>query len=314
MKVPQFNKGVKTMKEFDVYLYGMILMTTSHLLRDDFPESDSYSEITKTYFFPGGETATCGTVLSSLGASVVMDGNHMGVTTFDPIVKFYQNTRVDTSRLTHNPSYQGLQDIVFIDKNTRTCFGRFIQFYDDPEHGKWNKPCEEDIKNAKVVGLDPFFFKEADLVAEYCRKYNKKYVTIDCKYDSLIHELSEVNVISNEFIKGTYSDRNIEDLFKSYTDNTNGLVIFTFGARDILYGRKGEPIKRFSPYKVDVVSTLGAGDSFKAGAVYALLNGMSDADIVSFASATAAVAVTSFPLPANPPTLEKINSLRNSRT
>lgn len=64
------------------------------------------------------------------------------------------------------------------------------------------------------------------------------------------------------------------------------------------------------PYKVDVVSTLGAGDSFKAGAIYALYKGMSDSEIVSFASATAAVACSNFPIAVNPPTLDKISALQ----
>jgi sugar/nucleoside kinase (ribokinase family) len=50
----------------------------------------------------------------------------------------------------------------------------------------------------------------------------------------------------------------------------------------LFYGRKGEKIKSFEPYKVNIVSTLGAGDTFKAGCVYALSKGMRDDDIVKF--------------------------------
>jgi len=44
------------MKNMDIYLHGMTLVTTSHLLRDSFPVPDQYAEISKTYSFPGGET------------------------------------------------------------------------------------------------------------------------------------------------------------------------------------------------------------------------------------------------------------------
>lgn len=300
------------MSSYDVYLYGMVLITNSYLLRNSFPEPDTYAEIAQAYHFPGGETGTCAKVLASLGASVKMDGNHMGVNTYDRIKDFFESVHVDTSRLTYANDYNGLEDMVFIDKSTRTCFGTFAHYFESGER-RWNKPMEEDIQSARVVGLDPFFQDESEQVAQYCRKNHKKYVTIDCKYDNPIHRYSEVNVVSNEFLKTNYPGEDIQGLFKKYTDNSDGLVIFTFGAKDVLYGRKGQDIQRFAPYKVNVVSTLGAGDSFKAGAVYGLLKGMSDTDIVSFASATAAVACCGFPLWLNPPTLEKIHTLRNTR-
>lgn len=300
------------MAKYDVYLYGMTLMTTGHLLKGDFPKPDTYAEIVKTYSFPGGETGNCASVLSNLGASIKIDGNHLGTNTFDKIVNFYNKLNVDTSRLTFNREFEGLEDHVFIDKNTRTCFGRFQEYFSNGKR-RWNIPEEQDIKDAHVVGLDPFFFEESALVAEYCNQLGKKYVTIDCKYDSELHKYCGVNVVSNEFIKNNYDGEDVEKLFYNYSDNTNGLVIFTFGSKDVLFGRKGEVVKRFTPYKVDIVSTLGAGDSFKAGAVYALLKGMSDIDIVSFACATAAVACRNFPLALNPPTLEEISALQNSR-
>jgi sugar/nucleoside kinase (ribokinase family) len=295
-----------------IYLYGMILMTTSHLLKDDYPKADSYGEIKKTYHLPGGETGTGATVLSSLGAKVKLDGNHLGRNTYPKLEKFYSNIDVDITEITFDNQYEGLEDMVLIDKNTRTCFGHFQEYFSDKQNKRWNIPQKEVIQNASVVGLDPFFFDESLLVARYCNELNKKYVTIDCKYDNEMHKYSAVNVISNEFIKSNYPDENIEDLFGKYTNNTNGLVIFTFGSKDVLYGRSGENIKRFTPYKVDVISTLGAGDCFKAGAVYAVYKGMSDTEIVSFASATAGVACSNFPINLNPPTLEKIKLLQTS--
>ena len=66
---------------------------------------------------------------------------------------------------------------------------------------------------------------------------------------------------------------------------------------------------RFAKSMLPVKSTLGAGDTFKAGCVYALLKGMTDDETVRFASACSAVAISRFPLPLNPPTLEEVNQL-----
>ena len=54
---------------------------------------------------------------------------------------------------------------------------------------------------------------------------------------------------------------------------------------------------------------LGAGDTFKAGCVYGLLHGMSDEELVRFASACSAVAISRFPLPLHPPKLEEAEAL-----
>ena len=43
-----------------------------------FLQPDEYSEIKAKYFLPGGETGTAATVLASLGASVKIDGTHIG--------------------------------------------------------------------------------------------------------------------------------------------------------------------------------------------------------------------------------------------
>ena len=65
------------------------------------------------------------------------------------------------------------------------------------------------------------------------------------------------------------------------------------------------------PFEVEVKSTLGAGDTFKAGCTYALLHGMTDEETVRFASACSAVAISRFPLPLNPPKLEEVYDIIN---
>ena len=68
-------------------------------------------------------------------------------------------------------------------------------------------------------------------------------------------------------------------------------------------------MKRMKPFEVEVKSTLGAGDTFKAGCVYGLLQGMEDDDLVQFAAACSAIAISRFPLPLYPPKMEEIKEL-----
>lgn len=297
------------MKNNDVYLYGMILITNSFLLKDHYPEPDTYGEIAKKYILPGGETGTCATVLASLGCNVIMDGPFMGNRTYPLIVEFYKDKSVDTSSLFLDSSYDGLEDYVLIDKNTRTPFGTFNQYYTDTIK-RWSDPKEDDLLSAKVAGIDPWFGESTQKTVILCKNNSIPYVTIDCEYDSDAHKYSSINILSNEFLPSHYAMEDRKSLFKKYTENTEGLVIFTLGAKEIMYGRKGEMIHFFKPYSVPVVSTLGAGDTFKAGCVYALLHNMRDEETVNFAAACAACACTVFPLPLNPPTMDKIIALQ----
>ena len=98
-----------------------------------------------------------------------------------------------------------------------------------------------------------------------------------------------------------------------FQENGNGLTIITNGGKEFCYGRKGGEIKSFQPYKVDVKSTLGAGDSFKAGCTYALAMGMNDDELVRFASACAAAAISRFPLQLDPPTVSETEKMMNIR-
>ncbi|QNU65966.1 carbohydrate kinase family protein [Ruminiclostridium herbifermentans] len=300
------------MTKYDVYLYGMTLVSTMNLLIGEYPEADTYGEIKESYILPGGETGSCAIALAALGCSVKIDGNFQGNKTIEVLNKYLvEKFGIDMSSVYVDPTFDGVQDMILIGTNTRTCFGRFGAYYDDVIK-RWNAPVKEDIANAKVVGLDPFFMEQTDLVAQYCHELGKKYVTIDCKPDSFINKYCEVNVVSNEFIRNNYPNMDVEELFKMYTENTNGLVIFTFGSREIMFGRKNQPINRLKPYKVKVQSTLGAGDTFKAGAIYGVLKEMSDEDIVKFAAATAATVCSRFPFALNPPSVEMINDLINS--
>lgn len=299
------------MEKYDIYLYGMTLVSTMNLLDGDFPELDTYGEIKESYILPGGETGSCSIVLSSLGCSVKIDGNYQGSKTIDVLNKYLvEKYNVDMSGVYIDPAFDGVQDMILIAGSTRTCFGRFGAFFSN-DIKRWSSPVKEDIQNSKVAGLDPFFMEQSELAARYCHELGKKYVTIDCKPESLLNKYSEVNIISNEFIKSNYSGKDITELFKTYTENTEGLVIFTFGAREIMFGRKEQEIQRLKPFQVKVRSTLGAGDTFKAGAIYGVFKGMKDEEVVKFAAATAGTVCSRFPLALNPPSLELIKNLIN---
>lgn len=294
----------------EVYLFGQILGTHSFLLKDGFLKPDEYSEIGEKYFLPGGETGTAATVLDSLGVSVRMDGTWIGTEVAPMLKDFYKEKKVDMSLLYYMEDDPGVMDYVVIADLVRSPMGRFQTLFSSGKRW-WNIPKESDIAGCKAAGIDPFFGEETLKAAEICKKIGVPYVTIDSRHDSVLHKNAAINVVSKECTSQHYSGMPAEEIMKLMQEETEGLTIITQGAGDMLYARRGEEIHRMSPFKVEVRSTLGAGDTFKAGCVYGLLHGMNDEDLVRFASACSAVAISRFPLPLNPPRLDEVMALNH---
>ena len=296
----------------DVYLFGQILGTHSFLLKGGFLRPDEYAEIQAQYFLPGGETGTAATVLSSLGASVRMDGTWIGAEVAPMLKAFYADKRVDLCSLYFQADDPGVMDYVVIAGLARSPMGRFQALFSSGKRW-WNIPKEEDIAGCKAAGIDPFFGEESLLAARLCQKLGVPFVTIDCAHDSPLHHMAAVNVVSKECTAQHYAGMAPERVMEKLLAAAGGLTILTQGGGDMLYGRRGGPIRRMRPFSVQVKSTLGAGDTFKAGCVYGLLHGMPDEELVRFASACAGVAISRFPLPLHPPTIDEARQLMNEQ-
>ena len=292
----------------EAYLFGQILGTHSFLLKDGFLQPDEYSEIKEQYFLPGGETGTAATVLDSLGVPVRMAGTWIGTEVAPMLKAFYKDKQVDLSSLYYMEADKGVMDYVVIAGLVRSPMGRFQTLFSSGKRW-WNVPEEKDIAECKVAAIDPFFGDESLRVAELCGKHGIPYVTIDSPHDSPLHKNAAVNVVSKECTGQHYKGMPAEEIMKLMQSETDGLTIITQGGGEMLFARKGEEIHRMKPFSVEVKSTLGAGDTFKAGCVYGLLHGMNDSELVRFASACSAIAISRFPLPLNPPKLDEVQEL-----
>ncbi|SCW56696.1 Sugar or nucleoside kinase, ribokinase family [Ruminococcaceae bacterium YRB3002] len=289
----------------DVYLFGQILGTHSFLLKDGFLKPDEYSEIKDHYFLPGGETGTAATVLSSLGVSVLMDGTWIGTDVAPMLRSFYENESVDLSALRFVEDDPGVMDYVVIAGLVRSPMGRFQQLFSSGRRW-WNVPRAEDVRGCRAAGIDPFFGDDSQKAASLCIEFGVPYVTIDSRHDSFLHKHAAVNVISHECLSQHYADMSPEEVMTLMIDSGDGLTILTQGGDEMLYGRHGGSVHRMKPFDVEVRSTLGAGDTYKAGCVYGVLHGMSDEELVRFAAACSAIAITRYPLPLFPPKMEEV--------
>jgi sugar/nucleoside kinase (ribokinase family) len=287
----------------------MTVLSTIHQLKGKYPVPNMYQEIQNTFVMPGGEAANCAIVLKNLGLSVRLDGSFFGEKTEGPLIQYFRGHDIDCSNMQKEAGFEGWQDIVLCDGESRTVFGWYVQ---NLFNGKrlWTLPSEESIRECKCVDLNPFFGAESELVAKLCIKHNRDYITIDCKSDNMIAQNARVVICSQEFLDRDYPGIEYIKLLEQYKAECKGLVIFTFGSQDILYLTKElDHYETFTPFRVPVADTLGAGDTFRAGVVYGILKAYAPKEIIRFAAAGAGVVCTRFPSVQNPPKLEEIREL-----
>jgi sugar/nucleoside kinase (ribokinase family) len=284
----------------DVYAYGVISSSTLHLLRQPFPPCDGYAEIAQTYSMTGGEALNSAIVLSRLGLRVLLDGNWLGDTLDGQrLLTTIQDYRIDARRLKVKKGYSGVHEIVFSDEKSRTIFGNYLDLLSTRR--KWNIPRRVDLVQAQIVCVDPPFQAESALVGEYATQLGIPFVSIDCPYHHALSTAAAAVIVSGEFRCREYPHAPPPELFSEYQARAQGLVVFTAGSEAVLYGRKGEPIKRFKPYRVRVIDSTGAGDSFRAGVIYGMLKKWSDDRIIQYASAVAGMVCERFPGVLNSP-------------
>jgi sugar/nucleoside kinase (ribokinase family) len=290
---------------YNVYLYGMISASTVYVLDEKFtyPQPNQYAEIGKCLPSLGGEAVNSAIMLSKLGIKSKLDGNWINPKKADVIFDILKPYDIDTSRLTVRENY-GTEEIVITDKDTRTVFGNYAAFHSGEK--QWNTPQEEDIQGATMVAIDPYFKVEAPIIAKWCVKHGKPYVTIDCKYEDFLTQNAEAVIISHELRDQAYPEANMTEIFEKYLDHCKGLIIFTFGSDELWFGRKGQSIQKSKPYKIKPVDTTGAGDTFRAGIMYGLMKSMDDEATIQFASAVAACVCLTIPHSLNAPGLEGV--------
>jgi sugar/nucleoside kinase (ribokinase family) len=294
------------MSACDVYAYGVVSSSTLYVFKGDFPGPDGYAEIDDVRHMVGGEAANSSMVLARLGARVRLDGNWLGDDDRGARTKaLLDRAGIDTARLALRKDCQGTVEAVFAAQGTRTIFGTYGGLL---EREDWNTPVAEDIQNARVICLDPFFGRASLRVAEIGAAAAKPVVTVDCQHDDPILQHASAVVVSHNYIQWKYADEPLEDLFRKYLDATSGLVVFTFGEKPTWYGRAGKNVEKQPPFAVNAIDTSGAGDSFRAGVVFGLLHGWDDSRTIKFAAAVAAIVCTRYPGVLDSPNLDEVTS------
>ena len=180
-----------------------------------------------------------------------------------------------------------------------------ISLQAEPCGSSWQSFIEE------VAGHLPIYF-DANIRPDFIedkQRYFDRFVELTSKVDII--------KISDEDYRYLFGAKNINEVSKSWLDNGVKLVIFTLGSEGskVIYGNGNEAFAK--SYKVDVVDTIAAGDTFNAGFLLNLdeqdlldrdsLNTINNDQLtqaLSFANKVASITVTR--KGANPPWHEEL--------
>jgi sugar/nucleoside kinase (ribokinase family) len=284
----------------DVYAFGVVAPSTLIVLEDDYPPSGGYAEIAGVHPSFGGEAAGGAYVLARLGVGTKLDGNWLGDDESSArVIEVLSAAGVDCSAIRRKGNTRAVREVVVSSPGARTVLGTYQKLIAD---GAWNAPSEEDIRSNRVVCLDPFFAGASMQAARLCVDADTPYVTVDASPDSGIARRAEVLVISEEFATREFGPHDPHELLATYTDRCDGLVVLTRGSERVVYARGAERPREFTPYAVDARDTTGAGDSFRAGIIYAMLSGCDDEQLIGTGCAVAALVCERFPGVLNSPT------------
>ena len=294
----------------DVYAYGVIAPSTVVELSDPFPEVAGYAEISGVLRSLGGEAGAGALVLARLGVRTKLTGSQLGTDEGSSwVIDALSSAGVDCAEVAVVPG-GGVTEIVVSAGEDRTILATYGRMHAERA---WSAPERADVRSSRVVCLDPFFADDSERVADWCAEDGIAYVTVDVAPESAIAVGAEILVVSSEFAQREFGAVEPTELLGRYTERCRGLVILTGGSGLVWYRRAPGPARSFPAFDVDVRDTTGAGDAFRAGAIFALLRGGSDDEIVRTASAVAAMVCATSPGVINSPTAAELDTFLAAR-
>src|SRR5262249_49233477 len=127
-----------------------------------------------------------------------------------------------------------------------------------------------------------------------------------------LFKLASHIIFSSEGLRATVGTDDLAAALAVIGRHTRSFLAVTDGPNDVIW-REGEALRRMSPFKVDSVDTLAAGDVFHGGFALALAEGRGVLQAMRFAAAAAAVKCTRFGGSAVAPSRAEVNAFLRRR-
>ena len=287
-----------------VYCFGHVSTGQILRLKGEYPEPNGYAEIFETAENYCGEATGTALVLQRLGIPTILEGNWLGDNPAgERTLAFLRDRGIDCSGLGIKGGYGGVNEVVITDPTSRTVFGRYVDLLSTTR--QWELPREESIRRARCVCVDPGFGETSLSVARMALEHGVPLVTSDAAPDSPLTSSAAIIVVSKEGLSWHRMSDNPRTAFEAYRAACPGLVVFTRGSESTWWARGAES-GEVASFPITVTDTAGAGDSFRGGMIYGMLQEWTDALTVRFAVAVGALVCQSFPGVLGSPTIEAV--------
>lgn len=249
------------------------------------------------------QIAAGGSVQNTLSGLAAL-GNHsafLGVIGDDEHGKNYSRLIGEagiTSLLLPNKNFATGHSIILItpdgERTMATCLGAAATF-------SKTQIKEDHVKNCQILHLEAYMLEdqalqEAVLCAIEIAKKSGAMISLDlsdaglvCRNKQFFQQIvkDHINILfANETEANQFTDKDGRDALKEMSDNCD-IAIVKLGEKGSLI-KTGEEIFEIDPFKVEVINTNGAGDTYAAGILHGIINKLdlkSAGDIASHVSA-----------------------------
>ena len=271
---------------FDVLCYGTISLDNT--VRVPFlPNPRRDVQVIREQYHLGGEAVSVGVTLAGWGSEVALIGNVIGEDSY--------GSQIITA-LHHHPGV----DLRYVSRESgvRTPFRRVLVTPDGERSvlGYWFDetpmvPVSADIiRRARLLSVDVYGKGERNRAAGLAREAGRPVVAADVVWpDHPIIQCAGVIVNSSDFTAEQFPGVDLREHMWRLHQAGRATIITTLGGKGCLALDRDGNFLESPAFDVPVVDTTSAGEVFKAGVIYAYLQGWPIERMLRFANAAASL-------------------------
>ncbi len=295
----------------EVFCYGELgvdnIIRLPHLPTPElaaFPPADSYHV--------GGAAANTAVWLARWGVSVGLTGNNIGDDDYGTQLWDWlsQHPTLNTRHIERCPDLATPFCRIMVTPDAE----RTILVYWYPQTPK--TPLTADmLGGARYLALDLYGGDERVAAAQIARRASVQTVVSDIVWvDHPVLPLTDIAINSATYVRETFPGVDVLQHARELQAISRGIVVVTDGPRPVRALDRDGVLFTVQPPQVEAVDATGAGDAFRAGLIYGLLQGWSLAKSTAWATAAGALKVQRVGAASDPPCLEEVALLAATLT
>jgi sugar/nucleoside kinase (ribokinase family) len=293
----------------EVFCYGELgvdnIIRLPHLPTPElaaFPTADSYHV--------GGAAANTAVWLARWGVSVGLAGNSIGRDEYGERLWDWlgQYPTLDTRHVERRPGLVTPFCRIMVTPDAE----RTILVYWYPQTPR--TPLTSDVlAGARYLALDLYGGDERVAAAQVARRAGVQTVVSDVVWpDHPALPLTDIAINSATYVRETFPGVDVLRHARELQAVSRGIVVVTDGPRPVRALDRDGALFVVQPPRVEAVDATGAGDAFRAGLIYGLLQGWSLPRSAAWATAAGALKVQRVGAASDPPGVEEVGSLADT--